>query len=337
MKKLLHFPIWFVALFTESKSFVSNPLIGSKRLNYLGLHVSRVIAAHYIMRLRMGFFSWKIPKEDRKHYQKNGFLMKTDFLPEDVYAALIHEIKNAKAEVRQCCQGDSQTRRMLLSPEALVDMPITKKVLNDPAFKRLMRYTSGHARMPIMHAENVKNGVIESAPDPQTSLHVDTFHPTMKFWLYLEPVSEVNGPFIYVPGSNRLTNQRLSWEYEMSLVAKTHSNPYSSRGSFRISSQEAQSFANGVEQSFIVPGNTLLIANTFGAHARGGSEAGSSRLALWGTSRTNPFIPLPGLGFEFFNRLQYKVLQRTRIKEDKKAAKNGTKSSWHRIDGKDAW
>jgi hypothetical protein len=337
MMKWLHFPIWFAALFTESKSFVSNPVLGSKRLNFLGLHVVRVFTAHYIMRLRMVFFAWGVSKEDRKQFQENGYLMKTNFLPEDVYTALIHEIKLAKAEVRQCCQGDSQTRRMLLSPEALIDMPITKKVLNDPAFKRLMRYTAGHARMPMMHAENVMNGVTESTPDPQTSLHIDTFHPTMKFWLYLEPVSRVNGPFIYVPGSNRLTSQRLSWEYGMSLGAKTHSNPYTSRGSFRLSSEEAQAFANGAEKSFTVPGNTLLIANTFGAHARGSSDSGSSRLALWGSSRTNPFIPLPGLGFEFFNRLQYKVLQRARLKEDEKAAKRGNKSSWHRIEGKDAW
>ena len=54
--------------------------------------------------------------------------------------------------------------------------------------------------------------------------------------------------------------------------------------------------------------NTLLIANTFGVHGRGGADAGSTRLALWGMGRTNPFIPFPGTGLNFFNQYQYKVL-----------------------------
>ncbi|MEZ5448169.1 MAG: hypothetical protein R3E95_14855 [Thiolinea sp.] len=51
-----------------------------------------------------------------------------------------------------------------------------------------------------------------------------------------------------------------------------------------------------------------MIANTFGIHGRGQAEAGSTRLALWGMSRSNPFIPFPGFGFEFMNQYQYRVL-----------------------------
>ncbi len=45
-------------------------------------------------------------------------------------------------------------------------------------------------------------------------------------------------------------------------------------------------------------------------------EDWGERLALWGMSRTNPFLPLPGLGFDYFNRLQYRVLQRMHRQED---------------------
>lgn len=34
-----------------------------------------------------------------------------------------------------------------------------------------------------------------SAPDPQNDLHMDTFHPTVKAWLWLDDVDEDMGPF----------------------------------------------------------------------------------------------------------------------------------------------
>ncbi|NWN82909.1 MAG: phytanoyl-CoA dioxygenase family protein [Halomonas sp.] len=337
LKQVLRYPLWLGELLTGSKSFVANPLIGSRRLNRWGLHVARVVLAHGVMRLRMGVLSWRVPRDDRRQFIEQGFVIKTNFLPEAEYRALVEEVRQADGEVRQCCQGDAQTRRMLLSPEMLVDMPRARAVLRAPAFRRLMRFCAGHLRMPICHAEWVMNGVSDAPADPQTHLHVDTFQPTMKFWLYLEEVSDINGPFIYVPGSQRLSRRRLAWEYAMSREAKTHADRYTARGSFRVTPEQAQALGDAPPRAFRVPGNTLLIANTFGVHARGGAEPGSSRLALWGMSRTNPFIPLPGLGFEWVNRLQYRVLQRQRREQDKRAAARDVQASWHRIDADDAW
>ena len=58
---------------------------------------------------------------------------------------------------------------------------------------------------PSCISKKVFNGARESdEADPQKSLHVDTFQPTMKFWLYLEEVGERNGPFMFVPQSTQL-------------------------------------------------------------------------------------------------------------------------------------
>lgn len=328
---------WLAELFTGAKSFAANPIIGSRRLNRWGLHVGRVALAYGVMRLRMAMLSWRVPREDRRQFIEQGFVLKRNYLPEDAYQALVSEVRNGRGEVRQCIQGNAQTRRMLLAPEVLENMPHTRALMNDPAFRRLMRFCAGHMRLPICHAERVMNGVTDDVPDPQTSLHVDTFQPTMKFWLYLEEVSDLNGPFVFVPGSNRLSQERLSWEYRMSQQAREHADRYTARGSFRVESEKATTFGSEPPGSFKVPGNTLLIANTFGVHARGHAEPGTSRLALWGMSRTNPFNPLPGLGFESLNRLQYRVLQRMRRKEDERAAARGAKASWHRVEGEDAW
>lgn len=336
-KRIVRLPLWLAELFTGTKSFVANPLIGSRWLNRCGLHVGRVALAHGVMRLRMALLSGRVPREDRRQFIEQGFVLKEHFLPEDEYRALVEEVRQARGEVRQCIQGNAQTRRMLLAPEVLEDMPYTQALMKEPSFRRLLRFCAGHLRMPICHAERVMNGVSEAPPDPQTNLHVDTFQPTMKFWLYLEDVSDLNGPFVFVPGSTRLSRERLSWEYRMSQQAREHADRYTARGSFRVEPEMAATFGSEPPRSFNVSGNTLLIANTFGVHARGHAEPGTSRLALWGMSRTNPFIPLPGLGLESLNRLQYRVLQRIRRREDERAAARGTRASWHRVEDEDAW
>ena len=52
------------------------------------------------------------------------------------------------------------------------------------------------------------------------TLHADTFHPTAKFWLFLDDVGIEDGPFAYVPGSHKLTPERLAWEHEQALISE---------------------------------------------------------------------------------------------------------------------
>lgn len=334
MKGLARYLVWGGELFTGTKSFKANPVLGSRRLNRYGLHAARVWLAYAMTRLRMAMLAPGVPKADRKQFTAQGYVLKENYLSQAQFAALVQAIERFDGEIRECCQGDARTHRVLLSPEVMQALPEVKAVLEAPELKRLFRYCAGHARLPICHIENVLN---DAAPanvrrDPQKNLHIDTFQPTMKFWLYLEEVSEINGPFIYVPGSNRPHRERLKWEYAMSLQARAHADHYTASGSFRVGEEEALMLGNAPPRAFKVKANTLLIANTFGIHARGQATPGSSRLALWGMSRTNPFLPLPGLGFGYFNRLQYRVLQNMRRRDDEKAAARGTLSSWHRIE-----
>ncbi|WP_322527560.1 phytanoyl-CoA dioxygenase family protein [Salinicola sp. LHM] len=336
MKRVFQYPIWLGELFTGAKSFKANPLIGNDHLNRYGLHVGRVWLAYWMSRLRMAMLAPGVPRADREQFQQYGYVLKESYLPESQFLALVKAVQEYEGEIRECCQGDTNTHRILLAPEVLEQLPQVKAVLGDSALKRLFRYCAGHARLPICHTENVHNGSQKNGTvrDPQKNLHVDTFQPTMKFWLYLEDVTDENGPFVFVPGSNRPHRERLKWEYQMSLRAREHADRYTARGSFRVSQEEAERLGEGGPRPFRVKANTLLIANTFGVHARGSAVPGSSRLALWGMSRTNPFLPLPGLGFEYFNRLQYRVLQRMRRQEDARSAAKGKQSSWHVIEQK---
>ncbi|TXH69362.1 MAG: phytanoyl-CoA dioxygenase [Thiothrix sp.] len=332
MKTLLYSPYWFFQLFTTAKSFKGNPILGNPTLNKLGLHTSRVVLAHASMRFRMWLLGFGVDTADKRSYQQYGFVAKENFVPADLFRQIETEIRNFHGEVRECQQGDTQNHRILLDPQTLAKLPYTQRLLNDPAFRRLLRYTAGHRRMPFFHIEQVRNGVAAAGSDPQKSLHTDTFHPTMKFWLFLDDVDEQNGPFTYVPGSNRLTRERLTWEYHTSQMAYRHPDSYSARGSFRFSPADRAQLGLPEPKAFKVKKNTLVIGNTFGIHGRGQAEAGSTRLSIWGMSRTNPFIPFPGLGLALFDRWQYSILNTLRTWQDAQAAKQGKKAAWHRIE-----
>lgn len=332
MKTLLYAPYWFFQLFTTAKSFHANPMMGSPLLNKLGLHVSRVVLANASMRLRMFLLSFGVDQADQASYQMNGFIVKENFVPAELFTQIETEIRQFQGEVRECQQGDTQNHRILLDPATLEQLPYTRQLLNDKEFRRLLRYTAGHRRMPFFHIEQVRNGVNATGQDPQKSLHTDTFHPTMKFWLYLDEVNEHNGPFTYIPTSNQLTRARLSFEYQTSQMAYRHPDSYSARGSFRFSPADREQLALPPPKAFKVPKNTLVIGNTFGIHGRGQAEAGSTRLAIWGMSRTNPFIPFPGFGLALFDRWQYEILHQVRAWQDAQAAKQGKQAAWHRLD-----
>ncbi len=306
---LIKGPLWALQLFTGAKSFQDNPVIGSPLLNKLGLHITRIIASHAVMNLRMWMLGTSISKADRQSYRQHGYIIKANYLPEAEFKVIEQELRNWQGKARSFHQGDTQTQRTLLDPDTLEQLPHTAKLLANRDFQRLLQYSNAHQRLPFFNIERINNGVqTNEATDPQKNLHSDTFHPTMKFWLYLDDVDEHNGPFTYVPGSNRLSKKRLKWEYQNSLSAHKHPNRLAARGSLRFSAQDRAEIGLKAPHAFTVKKNTLLIANTFGVHGRGHADPGSTRLSLWGMGRTNPFIPFPGTGLKIVNQYQYKVL-----------------------------
>src|ERR1700726_1013593 len=58
---------------------------------------------------------------------------------------------------------------------------------------------------PMVYVQTVLSHAVEGPADPQRDLHTDTFHPTVKAWLFLTDVTQDAMPFVYVPGPRRLT------------------------------------------------------------------------------------------------------------------------------------
>lgn len=328
MKLLLKTPLYLIELMTSSKSFKDNPLIGSMVLNRCGLHVIRLLLAHFMMRFRMLILSLDISKEDRQQYFKNGFILKENFLSDEDFQSLEKESRNFEGEIREARQGDTLTHRAVLSPEVLEDYPAMHEVLFSNEMQRLVKFTSGHLRDPLYYLEEIKNQYTSGGVDPQKTFHHDTFHPSMKSWLFIDDVEENSGAFTFVPRSHRLDWRRIKWEYRMSISAKDNKNNMHARGSTRFYQEDLDELGLPEPRAFTVKKNTLLLVNVFGIHRRGDSQGKSTRLALWGDSRTNPFNPFPGIGGQVANQLQYYFLEQFRIKTDEDAKKRGVRSSW---------
>jgi len=294
LKHIALAPLHALALFTGAKSFCDNPLIGSRRLNEWGLHEKRVRAAHALAERRRARLAALVSPEDRAAFERDGFVIRHDVLPSTAFQRLRERVLAHRAPAREMVQGDTITRRIALDPAFLRAVPEVREIVDAPLWRGLTRYVGSFDQEPVTYVQSILSKVVQAPPDPQTHLHADTFHPTVKAWYFLTDVEADAGPFSYVPGSHRLTPERLAWEREMSLVARS-ADRLTSRGSFRIRADALSSLGLPEPKLFAVPANTLVVADTFGFHARGPSLKPALRIELWGYGRRNPFLPWTGL------------------------------------------
>ncbi|MDI7863880.1 phytanoyl-CoA dioxygenase family protein [Rhizobiaceae bacterium n13] len=292
-------PIYMLQLASGAKSFADNPIIGSKWLNRKGLHVGRVSLAMKMAAWRRKRLEHLVDDDHRQQYEENGFVRIENFLPADVFARVQEELANADFERYDMLQGSTVTRRALIDQIDLEGLPGFKAARNDPRLANLLRYVSSHHGQPLLvlqvvmalPSEKTKAG----AADPQTALHSDTFQPTAKAWLFLRDVDEDDGPFAYVPGSHKVTPQRMEWEKKISENADAIANKYSARGSLRIMSEDLGALGYRQPVPMVVKANTLIVADTHGFHARTPSYKETTRVEIYGSLRRNPFLPFTGL------------------------------------------
>jgi len=290
----LKLPWWIAELGTGAKSFRDNPILGSRRLNAAGLHTARIRLAHRMAWWRRRRLAHLISPEDRAAFDAQGYILKPDFLPPDAFQALRREILSTALSAREMVQGDTVTRRIPLDDSVLAGLPGVRALVRNSAWLGLLAYVCSFRIRPLCYVQTILTHAREAAPDPQTRLHADTFHPSAKAWLFLTDVGEDEAPFTYVPGSHRLTPQRLQWERRKAQTA-AGADRMSARGSLRIDATELPALGYPPARVFAVRRNTLVVADTVGFHARGPSAGAGTRIEIWGYARRNPFLPWLGM------------------------------------------
>ena len=287
-------PLWAAQLATGTKSFERNPVIGSRWLNERGLHTARVRLAGRIAEMRRRRLASLVSEADRAGFERDGFVIRPNFLPDAEFAELLRQVKAYRGILREIGEGDTILRKIALDPKTLAALPALGRLLRHPEWRGLIRYIGSRDAEPVVWIQSILRHAHEGPADPQTALHADTFHPTVKAWLFLTDVAADAGPFTYVPGSHRLTPERLDWERRMSLAAPSSRDADTRQGSFRIEPGELAALWLAEPRIFAVPANTLIVADTFGFHARGPSAGRSVRVEIWAYGRRSPFVPWPG-------------------------------------------
>lgn len=314
LNNIILLPIHFILLFSGSRSFTKNKLIGNVALNMLGLHVVRVTIAYCIIKFRRLFLINCLTTNEQAFFNKNGFLIVENVLPEDVLQTIITRsnklIDNDYLIIEN--QGNTYTKRVLLDKEScckIFDQNLYQYIKHNTKLNNALRYVAASKNPPFIYYLDIIHG--DNANDPQKKFHRDTFFSSMKAWLFLEDVTLEDGPFQYIPGSHKLTLKRLYSEYKKSILCSMgkESNHYSKQGSFRFDENEILSIYNSAPKKFCVNRNTLVIADTFGIHKRSEAPSNKSRKSIWFYSRPNPFVPFPGLNLSLLNTLQTKVIK----------------------------
>jgi hypothetical protein len=282
-------PLWVLQLVTGAKSFADNPILGSASLNRCGLHVARLRTAHALARQRRARLAHLLPSELREQFDRDGFVVIRDYLPSAEFRALQDNILHSELPSRVHQQGDTITRRVTVGPALLRQFPQLRTLLESPLWKGLIAYVASSRSKPLYYIQTILGGAVEGPADPQLELHADTFHPSLKAWLFLTDVPEDGRPLTYVAGSHRLSPQRIAWEHRKSSTVLTEGDHLSQRGSFRISSEELAELGLPQPTTFAVPANTLVVVDTCGFHARGDSDRPTTRVELWAYCRPSPF------------------------------------------------
>ena len=238
IRSALKLPFDTLAVASGAKSFRHNAVLGSPYLNRKGLHLWRVRTADSLARARRNRLTHLIPDNQINEFEEQGFIRIDNVLPDDHFARLSEEIETTPFPAREMKQGNAVTRFITLSPEILQKVPALAEAVRSDAFQNTVRYIGASNTDPLVTLHTVLTDPGKGKPDPQTLFHSDTFHPTAKAWLFLRDVEEADGPFSFVPGSHRMTEGRLEWEYAQSVTATENRNPHHSGGSFRATKTE---------------------------------------------------------------------------------------------------
>lgn len=233
-----------------------------------------------------------VPKVWRDTYQRFGYVKVDDFLAEPTKTLIKNELAELTQKAIEMHQTPAITRRYNLDASNCKRLTGLRAILEHKQLLWVLRYAAGYWGQPIIAVQciHADKDAPSGVHDPQTEWHVDTFHSTAKAWLFLHEVKADEGPFAYIPGSHKPSRLRLAWEKQQSIHAADHSNLLHAKGSFRATLGELKALGYDDPALGVVPGNTLVVADTSGFHRRTPSSKATVRVEIYLSLRRNPFL-----------------------------------------------
>lgn len=327
--RLIRYPVWAMQVLGPTKSFARNPILGSPRLNRMGLHRWRIDTAHRMAAWRRRGLARAIGEEAVHEFAAQGYFLRRNFLPPEIWDRLKEEVAALRMPAREMREGSTVTRLLPLGRKQLRALPVTAEIVARPDLNDLVRYAAACGGMPAWFYQTVIAEPGGGGPDPQTELHSDTFFPTAKAWLFLQDVGEEDGPFAYVPGSHRLTPERRDWEYRCSISAVSDPRSNHRGGSLRVGPAELDEMRFPQAVKIAVPANTLVVADTHGFHGRTPSSKRTVRTELHAALRTNPFLPSSLLDAKSWPGIRERQFELLLAYEDFAIRHLGKRRHWH--------
>ncbi len=278
---------WRSALGTDLPALFSDEkVLDAPALNLVGAQVFRTVAAHCIHRVRRPPTESPDLDERIRTLEHDGVLVWKDFLPSDDFDRLSGEFASLLERQKQAFHRSARSSgAWSVNVERLGPrlVPETLRLLRNRTLRSLIERAEKRPWSTAVKRCNLQAVVQPEDPtlDDQTELHVDTFFPTHKIWLYVTDVGPLDGCLSVVKGSQKLTCRSLWATYRHSL--RRDVDP-----SRRVNPEEIEA-SSLTETPIICPKNTLVIANVHAMHRRLPGAPGRVRLAVHLSARSNPF------------------------------------------------
>ncbi len=249
-------------------------------LNKFGLHVYRILLSHRIR-------NKKTPSTMlAQQFREQGYIRIDDYFSDKEFNDIYDKFQLVKSKFPEGKFVNLETSAFFAKHQILLNL-----LLDCAGVNRFMNGVKNNFLMgEFWYHKHFKD-------DPQCRFHSDTFQPTLKSFIYLEDVTDAEGPFTFVPYSSIIDKKRMIWDYENSLMSEEGANhklwqkriqANGKPGSFRVcensslkeEQREVKNLGYGQIKSFTAPKNTMIIVNTFGFHKRGIGKEGNFRSSM---------------------------------------------------------
>ncbi len=293
--KKLPFARFAQQFFTQEK--VADSIV----LNYFGAQLVRYLLAKLVYQFRTKTVNaGKLSKPHIDTLIRDGIVVIPNAFSDDIFRQLKGEFESvglprlfdesespSDEDTYVLNDGSTQRIRKKIRASKANEFPQTVNLLTCDWLLDILEGACGKKlNLRSIAYEQIRHGESVSEPDPAKDMHADTFYEAFKFWIFLDDVGLVDGPFTFVPRSHRLSLKRMLFEYQ-----ETTSNFWHTRnGKWTFRPKGAyKEHLNQNEIPFVAKANTLVIANVGGMHLRGEAELNTGRKQIFCSIRFNPF------------------------------------------------